>query len=82
MGRDQREKEGKWQTVTSKRNQTAKTGKAIQATPAKVANAGKMLLVAKSTLSPKGGEGEGYMESEDMDRFPEGYDEGKYQELY
>ncbi len=65
-GRGQREKEGEWQTVTSKRNEKAGEGKAKQAMPAKVTKAGQMLSVAKPTLSPKEGEGEGYMESEDI----------------
>ncbi len=43
-------------------------GKAKQATLAKVATAGTSLSVVEPTLFPKEGEGEGYMDSEDIVR--------------
>jgi hypothetical protein len=78
-GEQQQEREEEWQTVTNRRNQKT-AGKAKQATPAKVTSTGSRLSVAaKPTLSPKGGED---MDSEDIVRFPEGYDEQHYQEPY
>ncbi len=65
---DQRRKEYEWQTVTNKRSQRAVAGKTKQATLAKVATAGTSLSVAEPTLLPKEGEGEGYIDSEDIVR--------------
>jgi hypothetical protein len=41
-----------------------------------------MLSVAKPTLSPKEGEGDRYMESEDIVCFLDSYDEDNYQKPY